>query len=168
MLACLVRANIRDRVREVVATLPQADALAECEAAEVAICQMLDETRDVFTAYRALKPKLLVRDLPFEISDTYRSIDEYLSLVLENHLTHLYEALDARYDDTLFEKVRTQSSKLLCEERDYRDSEGYPRILESGVPNEHYLYRRGLLKKMAMSVLFLDVNQERSKEAMIG
>ena len=164
MLACLVRANTRDRVRELIEMLPEASEVDSLPRAEEDVCKVLSEIKRVFEAYRNLKGELLSRPLPFEAYDTCRMVDEYLSLVLENHLTHLYEAIDARYDDALFQNARRQSSQLLRDERDYRDSTDYPRILESGVPNEHYLYRRGLLKKMAMSVLFLDVNQERSKD----
>lgn len=162
MLACLVRANTRDRVRELIEGLPEANEAGALAGAESDICDMLSETKMVFEAYRNLKTELLSENLPFEICDTCRMVDEYLSLVLENHVTHLYEAMDARYDDALFKNARTQSAQLLSDERDYRDSTDYPRILESGVPNEHYLYRRGLLKKMAMSVLFLEVNKEQA------
>ena len=50
---------------------------------------------------------------------------------------------------------------ILERERQHRDNVGYPRILESGVPNEHYVYRRGILKKFVMSVLFLEVKREK-------
>ena len=162
MLACLVRANTRDRVRELIEVLPEPSEVDAHTASEADVCEVLSEIKLVFAAYRKLKSELSVKDLPFEVYDTYRMVDEYLSLVLENHLTHLYEAMDARYNESQFKNARAQSSLLLRDERDYRDSADYPRILESGVPNEHYLYRRGLLKKMAMSVLFLDVNQEKA------
>lgn len=165
LLACLVRANLRDRIRELVERLPEPNATEikeEASLAQVRICEVVTEIKMVLEAYRNLKPELLDESIAFEIQDTYQKVDEYLSLVLENHLTHLYEAVEARYDETLFTSARKQSSRLLSDERDYRDASDYPRILEAGVPNEHYLYRRGLLKKMAMSVLFLKVNKEDS------
>jgi len=163
LLACLIRANMRDRIRELVEDLPDQGAIETPERVgevEESIHQVLVEIKMVFEAYRNLKSKILTKDVFFEVRDTYHKVDEYLSLVLENHLTHLLEALNARYDESVFQEVREQASKVLSEERDYRDESGFPRILESGVPNEHYLYRRGLLKKMAMSVLFLQVNKE--------
>jgi hypothetical protein len=165
LLACQVRANMRDRIRDLVERLPEPDSAQKNEEAslsESAICEVVSEIKMVFEAYRNLKPELLHKGVGFEIQDTYQKVDEYLSLVLENHLTHLYEALEELYDETLFATARVQSSQLLRDERDYRDASDYPRILEGGVPNEHYLYRRGLLKKMAMSVLFLKVNKEDS------
>lgn len=167
LLACLVRANMRDRIRDLVERLPEPDSIekpSEASESEVSICEVVSEIKMVFEAYRNLKPEMLHEGIAFEIQDTYQKVDEYLSLVLENHLTHLYEALEARYDDQFFVTARELSSQLLSDERDYRDASDYPRILEGGIPNEHYLYRRGLLKKMAMSVLFLKVNKEDSSD----
>lgn len=166
LLACLTRANMRDSVRELIESLPtpNGDALQFTTQDEEEIVSVLHDIKMVFEAYRALKPELAIDGVSFNVKDTYEKVDEYLSLVLENHLTHLLEALDARYSQKQFLESRKRVTTLLENERNHRDAAGYPRILESGIPNEHYLYRRGLLKKMAMSVLFLQVSKEDSMD----
>ncbi|SVD75099.1 uncharacterized protein METZ01_LOCUS427953, partial [marine metagenome] len=96
------------------------------------------------------------------LNEAYDFVDEYISLTLESHLTQLLEKVNRALGIEATAAPGHQKMRLILErERQHRDNVGYPRILESGVPNEHYVYRRGILKKFVMSVLFLEVKREK-------
>ncbi len=164
LLGCLVRANIRDHVREAVQVLPA--SLEEAGAGkmvelEEGMVELLHQVEAVLGEYRRLGPLLAGHEVSPIVEETCQWVDEYLSIVVESHLTILLETLDdERFRDT-FKKVRGLARETLVRERAHRDRAGYPRILADGIPNEHYVYRKGLLKKLTMSVLFLRVKRKK-------
>ncbi len=160
LLGCLVRANLRDSIRECVAEIPEFASSCETASSEGAaekIQGVLKELETVLNEYRGLEGLFFETGAGEKIKDSYLWVDEYLSLVLENHLTSLLERLNLKINLGKYENVRQYSSRLLEREREHRFSSKYPQILEGGLPNEHYVYRRGLLKKFVMSPLFLEV-----------
>lgn len=92
--------------------------------------------------------------LPAEVCDTYACTDEYLSQVLEYELTNLVAALDGCAS---LADVRARLCAELLAERSHRERSGYPGA-EVG-DAEDYVYRRGLLKKLVNSVLWLETSR---------
>ena len=157
ILGCTVRANLRDRIRE---GLEQLETCAEPDVARLQadLLASLRPVEDVLSHYRHLE--FGEDGLGKALEGTYRWVDEFLSVTLENYLTILLERISQSPDIEMLEPLADWAALRLEEERGYRDKLGYPRIISEGLPNETYLYRRGLLKKLAMSVLFLKVNTE--------
>jgi len=161
LFGCMFRANLRNSVAKVERLskdAPKAAAL-NSSAAELA-----NEVGRVFEAFRGWGDDIVRADAPEEIIDIYGLVDEFLSLVAEAHLTRTLALMDSADCDAEATKElagRLAVGDVLRRERSYRGRQGYPQILYDGVPNEHYVYRRGLLKKFVMSVLFLSTRRSR-------
>ena len=158
IFVCLVRANLRDELSRLI----QSDLEnSENTAARQELIDILDGLSGVVAAFRAMKPQLTAQNGPGSVAEAYRYTDEYLSLVVESHLTQFLSKLQRHEsNDAMVGRCIQEATSILTREREHRDECDYPRILEDGVPNEHYVYRRGLLKKFAMSVLFLKLNRD--------
>src|SRR5262249_37449670 len=50
---------------------------------------------------------------------------------------------------------------MLLAERKHRQGAGYASVLRPNGSHDHYVYRRGLLKKFVSSVLFLEISKEK-------
>jgi len=167
LFACLVRANLRDRMVEMsdhVANFP--DQGLACRLATdslVAGCdKLLRDVVMVGDGLRALRPAFSTADFPRWPREMFACVDEYLSVVIESHLILLLEDLDKVRTKILeVGPLRERVAKLIQQEQDYRVGCQYITVLEQGQPNERFVYRRGFLKKLVMSVLFLEVTKER-------
>lgn len=159
LLGCLVRANVRDRSRMITSTVRR--GTSDSPFIDNLTSTFLQDLTPVFTRFRALRSVFAEPLVPRWILETYEYVDEYLGIVLETHLTGLLENFDTCEKSQDLKKSREQLVDALVAERQYRKNAGYPSVLTVGEPNETYVYRRGLLKKFVMSVLFLEISKEK-------
>jgi hypothetical protein len=166
LLGCLMRANIRDRVAGCSRTIATLRGKVKNRTILVSDVRTTAETllRDIertVHAFRDMRPSFLDPVLPLWIREVYAYVDEYLSLVIESHLTVLIDEIDHNPElKSLLAETRAHVSTTLLSERDHRVGCGYLSVLEEG-SREHFVYRQGMLKKFVMSVLFLDINKEK-------
>ena len=171
LLGCLIRANLRDRVMDLCRPLlqtvrrppptpyarPHSDASSDI---------FLRETDDVLGAFRQLRHQFSGTHIPPRLRSVYDYLDEYLSLTLEYYLTVLLDHIDHANPQGPAEAVsRRAIAQAITREQDIRQTTPYAPDTASPAGNETFLYRRGLLKKFVMSVLFLDIRKERENRA---
>jgi hypothetical protein len=93
--------------------------------------------------------------------DTWRAVDEYSSLVAEDVVTDVVEAMDGlglgKEDPT-----RAHLAELAIGAYRYRLARGYTTYVSEGESNEELPYRRRILKRIVSSVLYLDVRHEQA------
>ncbi len=175
MFGCVVRANIRDRVRVLQAHLAdlrdgESNPLLLADAAKICSC-LVTEIVECLAAWRELRPEFIDGRLPAACNETFAYVDEYLSLVTEMKLTAILYKLDQVdiSSDKNLVAARTQALELLLSERQYRIDARYSSTNE-GDKDDHFVYRLGLLKKFVMSVLWLDISKEKEgkKAANVG
>ncbi len=92
----------------------------------------------------------------FEIIQTYKYVDEYLSLLIEKMCFNIIEAID-KYRRVLLFPVRKKLIRMIGSETEYRKKKGYSTVVEEEGHNEDWIYRFSLLKKYVSNPLFLKV-----------
>ncbi len=112
--------------------------------------------REAAKKYRELRKVINIPTVSSNIFSIYLMGDEFISLSIEEFTFTLLEELGERRKD--YEK---ELCSLIKEEITYRKEQGFPSVPEISSDNETYLFRKGVLKKFASSVLFLDTHYER-------
>lgn len=184
MFGCIARAQLRDRtaaLREAIRRLPDgpdgatADlrALIERLLADLTVLLGAWRQRRVefiphwaatrstrlsagASGHSEMDRRMLAGELPAVVCETYACTDEYLSQVLEHKLTNLVADIGDRKS---LADVRVRLVAELLAERSYRERSGYPGA-DHGDP-EDYLFRRGMLKKLVNSVLWLEICKQK-------
>ncbi len=171
LLGCLVRANIRDRIAELTRLLKSLrghvdDRATVVEDVRATMGALLSDLEGVLSRFRQLRTTFADPVLPQWIREVYQYVDEYLSLTAETDLTVLVEEVDRspKVREALAQ-VRKDACALLLSERKHRQGAGYQSVLKPTGSHDHYVYRRGLLKKFVQSVLFLEISKEKDRGA---
>lgn len=154
LLGCLIRSNLRDGLAGIVAELPTGrDVSGLCAALAAGIDQ-------VMTRLRLICQRAHNERWPVQLLETVDLTDEYVSVICEMQFTTLVAAIDvalARGGSPV--PARAVMTARIVAERLHRRAAGYPAILHDEGDNEHFVYRRGYLKKVVMSVLFLKIRR---------
>ena len=92
-------------------------------------------------------------------------VDEFVSLITENHLTYLLKELQASEEESARVLVEAVKACIL-NEVEHREQEAYTSkyYKDPEKKTEYRIYRRGLLKKYVMSVLQLRVQRHQVLE----
>ena len=161
MYGSIARARLRDRVRAFRSTIRrrqerQLTHLSRgLDAFANEVASVLASWRDVCADVEALSDPI--------VSETCAYVDEYLSVIVENKITALIRTIDSRGRGLDLGEGRASLVAVLQREREYRRIQGYQTaILADEEASEAFIYRRGVLKKFVMSVLWLEIT--RAKE----
>jgi hypothetical protein len=145
MLACVLRAALRDLARLVGNTLDHATDLDRRDAERVVRAAVAD-LREVLRRYRECDADLLLPGVDRRLLTAHRLVDEFLSLTAEAFAFQLL-ACPLPERTTPGASCRELAVTLAEEETEYRRRRGYRSIAAPGSDNEEYVYRHGLLKK---------------------
>ncbi|MCM2266508.1 MAG: hypothetical protein NDI60_01895 [Elusimicrobiales bacterium] len=160
LLGCIVRGEIRDYVKvfvEGLATYNQAVPAAQRRLfVGEGLENFLNDLKGLETALSSLKAEISDPAVPVKVRETAAFFDEYVSLILEEYLTSLIEALRANPEARArFAEVEKGVLGIVTAQNRYRQAMKYPSVLVPGSSNEVIIYRRGVLKKFISSVLYL-------------
>jgi hypothetical protein len=177
LLGCLVRANVRDEVATLRRRLRALEGRALQRAVLVedlrlGILRVLGDIGDVLDQLRSLRPAFMSTPRPTWVPELFTYVDEYVSIIVEQHLTSLLSDLDA---DKSIEGpllgARERIVQRIVAEQTQRDAAGYPSVLPSHLDDDTdqadhddggaYTHRRSILKKLMSSVLFLEFERHR-------
>lgn len=188
MFGCIARAQLRDRtlvLREVVRNL--SDQPAAVDEVRGSVQRFLADLTVLLGAWRArrvefnpnpvaprparstsgsasrlnLDIRFISGELPTDVRETYACTDEYLSQLVEHRLTLLVAEIGEREQ---LADVRALLCEELLAERSYRKRAGYPGPDDGD--SEAYVYRRGMLKKLVNSVLWLEISKQKDGAAL--
>ncbi len=171
MYGSLVRVRVRARSERAIRSVERAIEREEplTEKALPRCYKLLARAGEVNSEWRQFKAELSDSGLPATLLQTAANVDEYISLVMEEQAVRLLALLDKPRTKTVsvddVAEVRGNVVSFVQSERAYRKATGYSTVLDSeGTEDEHYLYRRGVLKKFVASALWLDVVKKKSTE----
>ncbi|MBU0550750.1 hypothetical protein KKF91_01235 [Myxococcota bacterium] len=125
--------------------------LIQRKDANTQLLKSISEANAACEGFRAFQSQLITPALSVEVAQTFRQIDELLSLSLEGYALQLLGD-EAR----LSAEGRAALAALAAHEVAYRRARDYETLAQAGQTNEGYIYRHALLKKLAASVLFLE------------
>ncbi len=145
-----------------VAPFPNDDQITRIE---VGMDVLLQELTPVISQLRDFGVHLQDSVVPDSLRRDFTNVDEYVSLSVEHYMTQFIEEMDQRKDDRLA-GMRAHVRDILVAEQKRRTQVGYP-SLNSDTPldREHFVHRAGILKKFAMSCLFLNIRRREEGRA---
>ncbi|MCX5784262.1 MAG: hypothetical protein NTX59_01080 [Elusimicrobia bacterium] len=116
----------------------------------------LAEIRQLITAVAVLKSSVADPAVPTVIKETFAFFDEYVSLIIEEYLTLVLDALRKNVSEREgLKETEDELVSVIVAQGRYRAAMNYPSVLENLTGNEVIIYRRGVLKKFISSVLYL-------------
>ncbi len=166
MFGCVARAYLRDQVDALLEKLRASEEFSEqrlvlVHDAQTLLADLLADSTALVREWRSLRSDFVNPLTPGPVRETYEFVDEFLSLVLEVRMTTLLQSLDAlTHAKESFRSHRSHTKQFLLDERNYRSGAGYPSAT-NGDNNERLVFRRGMLKKFVMSVLWLEISKEK-------
>ncbi|MDF2549818.1 MAG: putative rane protein [Chlamydiales bacterium] len=164
LLGNIVRSGLRNRCREIADEVYlEGKRLTRLEKEVEGLAHDLIRLRDAYLAVlEALK-----RHPSAKLKQEGSYIDEFLSLTIEHYLTRL---IDLLCQEELELNGLDWLRKVIRRESWHRTTKGYPSVLseeDSLEEQEHFLYRRGLLKKFVMDALLLSFGRSQpAKQVM--
>lgn len=174
LLGCLVRAHVRDRVTALCRDLKDIRDTYEqhpilLDDVRTSVLSLNEEWARVRESLRDLRPTFMQTGMSQALREAYQYVDEYVSLVVQMDFTKLLEAIDEVPGlRDLLAQPRTAVVQRILEERSYRSGAGYPSVIDEDPDseNELFIYRRGILKKFVMSVLFLEIEKQKEGQRL--
>ena len=160
LLGCIIRGELRDYVKIFVDGLVTYGGAVPAAQRRLFVGEGLEnflgDLKRLETALSSLKAEVSDPAVPLKIRETAAFFDEYVSLLLEEYLTSLLEALRGNPGAReRFADVERGVLAIVTAQSRYRQAMKYPSVLTPGSSNETIIYRRGVLKKFISSVLYL-------------
>ena len=160
MLGCIIRGEIRDYVKVFIEGLATYGGAVPAAQRKLFVAEGLEnflaDLKNLETALSSVKAEVSDPAVPLKIRETAAFFDEYMSLILEEYLTSLLEALRSNPGALeRFADVEKGVLNIVTAQNRYRQAMNYPSVLVPGSSNEVIIYRRGVLKKFISSVLYL-------------
>ena len=125
----------------------------------------LDGLTKALNEFRSLVPALNAPTIHENVRAAYRHVDEYLGISIDALLNSLHNTVISSPDvpQELAEEVGSLVKPVIISEYDHRKKHSYA-LYDFNSENELFLYRKGILKKIITSILFLRTHTE---EAMV-
>jgi len=163
MLGSICRASLRDQVQflygEIRGLRSEASAGgARISTIEDGVTGLLEDVRGFVHALHELRLELSKPIVPLKLRDAFQCIDEFLSLILVDHLTILLQTIrEGSAFKNALSKAEAAITDMIIAQNEYREEIGYPSVVKKGARNEIIGYRRSILKKFASGPLFLEI-----------
>jgi len=163
LLAAVARGAARDFVRYLLGELEQlrrtpADTGTRLVTAQENGTEFIAGVKSLIASVRTLRGHIGNPVIPPKVRDAFHFCDEYLSLMIEDHLTALLEGLRENPEIRAhLAQLDRALAEIILAQRQYRRAMGYPSLVRNEGPNEVMVYRRGVLKKFVSSVLYLQM-----------
>lgn len=160
LLGCIIRGEVRDHARALIEGFETYGAKKTGQLKRLFVPEglgnFLAEIKQLITAVSALKSAVADPAVPTVIKETCAFFDEYFSLIMEEYLTPVLEALRKNAAGRRgLEELEGELAAVIVAQGRYRAAMNYPSVLDNGNGNEVIIYRRGVLKKFISSALYL-------------
>jgi hypothetical protein len=123
--------------------------------------EFIAQSKQISTQYRSFYAELNLPIVQENAFLAYTLVDEYISLLIEESATELFEIVSEHYKKSQKSQNLDELNKIVELERNHRQTHGYGSILEPGEANEVYAFRSSVLKKYVSSILHLSTDAQR-------
>ncbi len=123
--------------------------------------EFITQSKNINTRYRAIYVDLNLPFVNHEVLSAYFLVDEYISLLIEESATELFEVVSNYYVGEHQSHLLAALNKIVEHEIAHRVARGYGSILDSNHDNETYALRASVLKKYVSGVLHLSTDLQR-------
>ncbi len=148
LFCCIVKYSIKDYIAQVEMAETPADAEHLIEYYHTNIVKILHR-------FRKLDKIVGQPSMDGRVRSIYALADEYSSIFIAQYTFDILEKSRKHGDDNTC-GYRGALLGLIREEERYRTEKSYPSVAIAGSNNEEFIYRRGVLKRMMESILFLN------------
>ncbi|MEA3410779.1 MAG: hypothetical protein U9R74_04475 [Pseudomonadota bacterium] len=150
LFCCILKSSIRDHVDLIANARNSTDA-------EYLVEHYLPNLETILPRFRSLREMVALPSIDDRIRSIYALADEYISTTVEQFTFDILEKTGKLSDDNPG-GYRKALLDIITEEVTYRIEQGYPSIPTADSDNEAFIYRRGVLKRLMESILFLDTS----------
>lgn len=151
LCACMLRVALRNSITQIRRLIKKGEAnyLKDLTVA------MGGGLKNCLGEFRNLTPALEQPLVHEDARIAFRHADEYLGIVLDGLLNSLHNTMaESAFPEDLVREVNAVITPIIADEFRHRKSRGYATYSIDG-DNELFLYRKGVLKKIITSILFL-------------
>ncbi len=152
IFCCIVKTALRDHVELI-------KKHRNPENAGYLVTEYIKSIEEITSKYRNLR--LTIKDRDGKTRSKYLFGDEYISLLVESYTFNLLDGLKGLSMPSEDKEDLGKLLRLIQKEVEYRKEKGYPSIPSKDSANEEFLFRRGVLKKFAESILYLNTRTKR-------
>ncbi|MBI2341880.1 MAG: hypothetical protein HYU98_04025 [Deltaproteobacteria bacterium] len=152
LYACTVRVALRNSVQAMRKCIRK-DEKETLKPLLTSTCLGLSKC---LTNFRDIRAKFWLPSVDEDVRTAFRHVDEFLGIAIDGLLNSLHNAIvDSNLDEVLKNELNCIITPLISGEFEYRKTHNYAVYTIEG-ENELFLYRKGILKKIVTSILFLD------------
>ena len=154
MFNSILKSSLRDHREHTIRNI-------ETEDRDYLITNYLQSSRDILLNYRSLRQIIAVPTVSRDLFSLYLLGDEFMSNLIEQHTFMLADEIRRLYPE-LYTQTGPMLTELIHGEVEYRKSKGFP-VAENRGEEEirELIYRRGVLKKLFESQLFLATRKKK-------
>jgi len=163
MLGCVLRGALRRFSLEMRA---QCANHAGPDEVKRLIQRSMRATQSTLQRFRSIAARIAEKyPLAEKTRASFRLVDEYLSLLVEQYFRRVVVEMDALPREGIFAELRRELMDVVIADESYRKQHGLASVLTPNSDNEEYTHRIGFLKKFCMNILFLDVQRSSPRKA---
>jgi len=167
LFGAMFKSTLREHVNLVEKRIQSASPKAKANSlAENLIVEFIDQSKRISKRYRSYFADLNLPIVKDDVFLAYTLVDEYISLLIEESATELFQIVSQHFDGASRTKCLDNLSKTIESERNHRRAHGYGSILQPGEANEVYAFRASVLKKHVGSILHLSIDTQREGKGM--
>lgn len=160
-LRAVLKSALRSHFREygIVTTRGQRTApdQAKPQQLQLAVEDLLTETAQVLTRYRALAPRLAGANVEPTVLLAYRLTDESISLLVEERFLKAFQLVEQGIRDQAIRQDLRQKLRCAIEQETQRRLTYSSGSVVQAENDEEFLFRSSVLKKFTSSVLYLAI-----------
>lgn len=153
MFAAILKSAMRDH------TLLIEKARTTKESAHL-VEQFMTSSTALMKSFRKISTKLQKPIIKDHLRAPFLFGDEYCSLLIEAHVHHVLHHLD-NVNIPGKKEIKKKLHRILEKEYEHRVRNNYRSLVKKNSTNEEFIFRKSVLKKYIMNVLFLDTRTEK-------
>jgi hypothetical protein len=162
LLGCVFKAALRDSKKELFRDLEPHFQCGALEPVDACVGVFLDDLEGALRRLRKVARKGRGEDLPAELADAWRAVDEYSALIVEEALTEILMQLEARTPPGSLAPLVTRLKDSATELYRHRRDCGYETYVTDTGHNEYLAHRWRVLKRFVSSALYIKVDREET------
>lgn len=156
LYACTVRVALRDAIMEIRKQIRKSDPTGLKDK----LTKTCNELNSCLKELRNLLPKLVVESVHEDVRTAFRHTDEYLGIAIDGLLNSLHNTINSSsLSEGDIDELNKILTPIIISEFNYRKDNNYT-TYSLNSENELFLYRKGVLKKIITSILFLKTHTQ--------
>jgi hypothetical protein len=154
MFNSILKSSLRDHRNYIIRNINTEDR-------DFLISNYIDNIKSILANYRSIRQIIAVPTVSNDLFSLYLLGDEFMSNLIEQHTLLLADDLHRKFPE-VYDKTGSSLLDLIRSETGYRRQKGFP--VADGKNKEEIrelIYRRGVLKKLFESQLFLSIRKKK-------